>query len=196
MAFFYVFLIPFVQVKFGETIILTNWTNFFIPTIPFIFLGWVLVYWGINQIKSSITGEKSAKLKIFLLLWVLGSFIFYFFRFSSTEQGQLLSIIGILIFFITIHIFILSALWKWFKTERWQKNMRVNAGIIFIAGATFISIARYLLILKSLIRLPRDLWFLSIASFDIVFILRSVIVVLLTIGFVLVHKHYVLKSGI
>lgn len=193
---FYVFLIPFIQVKFGETITLTDWTIFFIPTIPFIFLGWVLVYWGITQIRSSITGKKSAKLKIFLFNWVLASLIFYFFRFSSTEHGQLLSIVGILIFFIAIHIFILSALWGWFKTERWQKNMQVNAGIIFIAGATVVSIVRYLFILKTLIRLPQDFWFLSIAPFDIVFILRSVVVILLAIGFVLVHKYYLLKSEI
>lgn len=196
LALFYVFLIPFIQIKFSEIIILTDWTNFFIPTVPFIFLGWVLIYWTITQIKSSVTDRKSARLKVFLLFWVLASFIFYFFRFSSTENGKLLSIIGLLIFFITIHVFILSALWKLFKTERWQKNMRVNAGIIFIASAIIISIVRYLFLLNSLMRLPGDFWFLSIASFDFVFILRSVVVILLTIGFVLIHKHYLLKSRI
>ena len=196
LTLFYIFLIPFIQVNFGETIVLADWNNFFISTIPLIFLGWVFFYSGIIQIKTSTTGEKSTKLTVLLSFWVLASFIFYSFRFSSIEYGKLLSIIGIFIFFIAIHIFILYALWNWFKLERWKKIRGLNTGIIFIAGAITVSIARYLLVLNSLTRLPRDFWFLSIASFDIVFILRSVVVILLAIGIVLVHKHYVLKFGI
>lgn len=195
LTLFYIFLIPFIQVNFGETIVLTDWNNFFISTVPLVFLGWILVYSGITQIKSSITGEKSTKLTVFLSLWVLASLIFYYLRFSLVEYGKLLSIIGILIFFIAIHILILYALWNWFKIERWKKINGLNAGIVFIAGAIIVSVVRYLLILDSLVQFPQAFWFLSVVSLDVVFILRSVIIILLTMGFFLVHKYYLRKSG-
>ena len=56
LTLFYIFLIPFVRANFSETIVLANWNNFFISTVPLIFLGWVFVYSGITQITSSITG--------------------------------------------------------------------------------------------------------------------------------------------
>lgn len=196
LALFYIFLIPFILANFGESIILTEWINFLTYTIPLIFLGWVFVYWGIAQMKFSATGTKSPKLTISLTLWVIASFIFYYFRFSSTEYGKVLSIIGILAFFITIHILILSALRKWFKAERRQKNMLIDVGIIFITVAIVFSIVRYLIVLSRLIQLPQAFYFLSIANFDIVFILRSIVIILLAIGFVLVCKCYLPKSGI
>lgn len=190
---FYVFLIPFISVNFHGTIVIAEMFSFFILTIPLVFLGWVLVYWCIVQMKSAATGIRSTKLTIFLTLWVLASFIFYAFRFSSEEYGKFLSIIGILAFFITIHVLILHALWKWFKAERRPRNMWVGMGILFIAGAIILSIVRYLMILNDLVQLPQTFWFLAIASFDMVFILRSMVIILLAIGFIMVYRHYLFK---
>ena len=195
LALFYVFLIPFICVEFGGNIILTEWFNFFNLTVPSIFLGWAFVYWGIVRMKSPATEKVPTKFLSLLFLWVLVAFIFYAFRFSPTEYEKILSVIGIVFFFLAIHVFILRALWEWFRAEQKQRNAQMNAGIAVIAIAIILSIVRYLLILSGLMRLPQGFWFLTVADFDLGFILRSVVVILLAVGFFIAHKHYPLKSG-
>jgi len=187
LVLFYVFLIPFIPAHFGEGIVLSEWQEFFSFTVPLIFLGWVFVYWGIEQARS---GVQSLTPPIFLVVWVVTSFIFYAFRFAPTPYEKTLSIIGIVVFFLAIHILTLIALWRWAQAERGRdhKLLQSKTGIAVIAVAIIISIARYLIILAGLIKLPQGLWVLTIANLDLGFILRSVVVVLLAIGFVLVHQ--------
>ena len=196
LALFYVFLIPFIWVNLGETIVLAKWTNFFISTIPVIFLGWAFIYWGIVRVKSNLSQRQLIRFSLLLSFWVLLSFIFYSIRFSLVKYGHLLSVAGIVLFFITINILILFALWDWFKRLRQQGSMREKTGVIFITSAIIVSIARYLIILNDLVTLPHVFWFLSVASFDIVFILRSVVIILLAIGFILAHKHRFFEEGV
>ena len=190
LTLFYIFLIPFILVKFGTNITLPEWFTFFANTIPLIFLGWVFIYWGILQMRSSITRGKSFRLKLFLSLWVITSFIFYAFRFSSPEYGKILSVIGIVVFFLTVHALCLSVLWGLFKKEWGRINIQVSTGLILMTLAVILSTARYIIVLGGLAQLPQDLWLLTIASFDIGFILRSVVVILLAVGLTLVHRHY------
>lgn len=192
LTLFYIFLIPFIPVNFGQTVFLDEWSNFFSSAIPLVFLGWVFVYWGIARMKSfATTGKTSAKSALFLVLWVLTSLIFYAIRFSPTQYEKALSIIGIVAFFIAIHVLILVTLWKWFKVERRWGNKQTNVGIIVISLAIILSAVRYLIILGGLTKLPQGFWFLTIADFDIGFILRSVVVILLAIGLLLVHRRYI-----
>ncbi len=193
LLFFYIFQIPFIRVNLGNSIILLDWMSFFTITVSLVFLGWVLVYWGIVSIKSYLKEREPTVFPLLLLFWVIASFIFYYFRFSLVEYGKTLSIIGFLIFFIPIHAFILFSLLNWLRVEYLQKPIRVKIGILVIIVAVIISIARYLIVLSSLMQLPRIFWFLSAMSFDFISILRSVVIILMTIGFFLVHRHYVVK---
>lgn len=188
LALFYVFLIPFIPVKFGQSIFLDKWADFFSSAIPLVFLGWVFIYWGIVRMRLFARGEASAKLPLPIVLWVIASLIFYAIRFSPTPYGKALSIIGIVIFFLAIHTLILIALWKWFGAEWAGGDRRTKVGIITLFLAVVLSIVRYLVIAADLTRLPQDFWFLAIADFDIGFILRSAVIVLLAVGFMLVHR--------
>lgn len=136
----YIFQIPNILVNLGGIINLSDWTEFFTLTVPLAFLGWVLVYLGVIKMRFSDGKQISARSLFFFYLWILASFIFYSFRFSSDTVGKLLSLIGIWVFFIAINALILSVLWRWFKKER-------LAGIIVMAGAIILSIARYLIIM-------------------------------------------------
>lgn len=183
LVFFYPFLLPFVAAKFTESIVLSEWSVFFSATVPLVFLGWAFIYWGILQAKS-----KSQLLKppIFLVLWIVTSFIFYVFRFIPTPFEKILSIVGIVVFFLAIHFLILWTLWGWFRTAQQEaEHFWKKAGILVLATATILSIARYLMILEGLLNFPQGFWFLTIATFDIGFILRSVVVILLAVGFLI-----------
>ncbi|OHA76158.1 MAG: hypothetical protein A3H01_00160 [Candidatus Wildermuthbacteria bacterium RIFCSPLOWO2_12_FULL_40_9] len=115
LTLFYIFLIPFIWANLGINVVLDKWTNFFIFTIPLIFLGWVLVYLGIIRVKLPLARKIPTIYYSLLFFWVLSSFFFYAIRFYSSGYQQLLSIIGIAVFFIAIHILILLALLDWIK---------------------------------------------------------------------------------
>lgn len=186
---FYIFLTPFILVEFGVGITLPDWLTFLTNTVPLIFVGWVFVYWGIVKTSADITREKIRHLKSILVLWSILAFVFYAVRFSMTQYARGLSVMGIAIFFLAIHFMILRTTYKLFTISRGiRQKMRMAWGTGLIAAATLISTYRYFVVMNDLANLPKELWFISISSFDNNFALRGLIVVFLATGFVLIQN--------
>lgn len=194
LLIFNIFNVPTVWANIKPPINISDWIGFYTLTIPLVFLGWILIYIGVIHVRS--LSEKHRLAERLFFGWFLASLIFYYFRFSlEPPKGYILSFVGIMVFFLPIHILALISLWRWLRAKGKYIDRRIRAGIAVMIVALIVSVIRYFITINSLINYPPKYWFLSIISFDMVFILRNVVVVLLASGFFLVHKYYFFEDS-
>lgn len=170
----------------GQRIHLDSLGLFYSVSVPLIFLGWIFVYLGILEINPV---ENKRKIYKILGVWFLASFFAHLFQFfTENSYNNLIPRFSVSLTLIPINILILISLIRWFKKDL-DKGFLTSVGIATMILAMAISVFRYLLVLRMLVNYQPSLWFLSLISNDAISLLRSVVVIVLTVGAVLVHRY-------
>lgn len=186
---FYWFQIPFILANAGVRFTVTDFNLFYALTLPTIFGGLMLIYLGILSI---LQPPNAKKIKFWLSVWFVACILFFFYylviKGGVIDNHSSVFVVNLL-FFVPARLLILFALFKWLRLQSWQKTKATILGIVLMISWAVMGIAGNVFAIKRLLAYPPQFWFIALTEFKLMFLLQSVSMLLLIIGFLFVHKN-------
>ncbi|MGO8818231.1 MAG: hypothetical protein ACLQVG_26605 [Terriglobia bacterium] len=183
------FQLPFLLANAGARFTLTTFNVFYAITAPLSFLGLLLIYAGLLPI-SSFKGRL--RINIALTLWFLASVAITAYIFL-TEGGYFtnhaIQVLPPLLFFLPLQLLIFFTLYNLLQRP-WAQNPWCAAGIITQLCAVGLSLVLAAVAVREVLLYPPQFWFTAVGFNSPIYLLEGGSVLLLLIGFLMVHTHY------
>ena len=185
----YLFQMPFILANAKLSFVISDFNVFFILMFLATFLALALIYLGIL---SASTGVINKKLITFLFYWFFLSGLLvalYFFIDHGIGSTYIPQILVVFLFFIPIYLITLIALWRWLRSGGGKKLFSINLGIAMLMISSILGLLEVFLALQKIIHYPPQFWFIALMSFDLLFLLQDIGIILLLVGFCLIHTY-------
>lgn len=195
LFFLYWSLIPYILGNAGFRFTLTDFNAFYSLAFPATFGGLILVYLGILTISPLKNQKRINRLAVAWFVLCLLVFSFYFLMKGGEQTGRLPLFISTFLFFLPLRLLTLFAIWKWTTNPVLRDGQRTRIGIILVAGWGIIGVINQLLVTGKVLMYPPQFWYLALVDFKELFFLQSVSMLMLSVGFFLVHRRYFRSSG-
>ncbi|MCL5406742.1 MAG: hypothetical protein M1398_08525 [Deltaproteobacteria bacterium] len=184
------FQIPTALFGAREPFAYTQFDPLFAISIPLSFLGFLFVYLGIQTVTHAPV-KKIAYTWFFL--WFLAALVFYGLQYWGTEAVE--SRFGILtseaFFLVPVQVLNLSALWAAYHDKSWLTTALARWGLVALMGSVLVSLARYAFYVEKVILYPPLFALLLIRSLTFYLTTQMLGIVLLVVGFLMIHKEIV-----
>ncbi|MEK9194279.1 MAG: hypothetical protein AAB884_00525 [Patescibacteria group bacterium] len=187
----YWFQLPVILNNSGKVVTATNFNLFFAITLPIVWIAIFLVYLG----SLSVLGfNLKRSQKTIIAIWFLAALLFFGYNFIINEgviSSYAFPIVGNIVFYLPLHLLIIAAFFRRFFQPLHGKKLIFFFGSLAIVGASVLGIIRNFIILKSVLAYPPQFWYLVLTSQKVFFALQTSSIILLVLGFFLLHHwHY------
>lgn len=190
LFFLYWFLVPYILGNAGFRFTLTDFNVFYSFAFPVTFGGLILVYLGILTISPFKNQKRINRLLTMWFVLCLLVFSFYFLVRGGEQTGRSPLFITTFLFFLPLRLLILFAVWKLMTSRALRDGQRTRTGIALVAGWGIIGIIGQFLAIWKVLLYPPQFWYLALVDFKELFLLQSVSMLMLSVGFFLVHRRY------
>lgn len=189
------FQIPSVLATMGVKITYPDFNMLFLWSTQFNFLAYLLIYFGIR----SFSCNPVKKISSYLVLagWFIAGLAYYHLLYSGGRimQSPWELVVGMILFFIPVHILILKLLFGTCLNKNRETSNRSRLGIRLLIVSSLLALGRFLFVIycasiyppSSILPLARaNPFYINTQTFG---------VIALVIGFALLHKEMVLEKN-
>jgi translocator protein len=186
----YWFQIPTVLANAGVGFALPDFNLFYTISFPLGFLGLLAIYFGIRSAWPAGSADAVEYRIVLAWLAVALALLWGYLAAGSAVATHLLASIVILFFFAPAGLLVLTALRKWYKVLPAETGIAARAGIVTMAVAVVVGFIQGFLLYARILSYPPAFWFVAISNFSFAFVLQAFGLLLLLLGFFLVHHDY------
>jgi hypothetical protein len=184
-----VFQLPFLLANAGAWFTVTTFNVFYAVTAPLAILGLLFIYIGLLAVAPI---KNPRRINMALGLWFLASVAFIacvFWAEGGYFTNHVIQVLPPLLFFLPLQLLIFVALCRLLKRPGWSQDPWRVAGVITQLVAVGLSLALAAVAIREVLSYPPQFWFAAMCCYDPIYLLEGGTVLLLLIGFLLVHTH-------
>ncbi len=180
------FQIPTALFGARKQIVYSQFNVLFSVSIPLSFLGFLLIYLGIR----AVTHAPLKKIVYaWFFLWFLAALLFYGLQYQDAHpiESQLGLLASMAFFLVPVQVLNFSALRAGYKKKDWLASKPARWGLVLLMGSVVVSLARYTFYIVKVILYPPEFALLLIRSSRFYLATQMLGIVLLVVGFLLIH---------
>ena len=184
----YLFVTPIILTNAGISAVFSKFNLFFALAFPLNFYARLLICSAIFILAHQ---ELYVKWRPYLFAWALVAAVYYGYIFWGSDpiSGRWPIVISISLFHLPLHALTLALLVYWIRYGIRTMGLKAIFGLALIALGVAVAILRCFLFIEALLNYPTYFWFLVYSS-GVLFVTEIVYVLLLLVGFFLMHKRY------